>query len=145
MFFIIVHSQCLCGENMFICVRNCCPPFTPNMLVIRISVLLLRSLYDTKPLCYPGTTVVCVTTGACVSVASTPRPPGGVERLSVCQRRDKPYWPIFSVFEYADICALLCRRMFIICRIDEEFCFTRLLYIVAILCCLCSKRELNVL
>jgi hypothetical protein len=93
------------------------------MLVIRRSVLLLCLSYDTKTLCYPGTTVVCVTTGACVFVASTPRPPGGVERLSVCQRRDKlleAYWSYLEFLLYADICALICHRMFIICRIDES-------------------------
>jgi hypothetical protein len=144
--FIIVHSLCLCGENLFIVVRNCYLLFTQNALVIRRPVLLLRSLHDTKPLCYPGTTVVCVTTGASVSVASTPRPPGDVERPSVCQRRDKLLEAYWHCLEYADICALLCCRMFIICRIDEQFRFTRLLYIVAIFCCLCSKLvELNVL
>jgi hypothetical protein len=40
---------------------------------------------------YLGTTVVCVTTGASVSVASTPRLLAGGERLLVCPRRDKLY------------------------------------------------------
>jgi hypothetical protein len=39
--------------------------------------------------CFAGTTVVCVTTGASVSVASTLRLLAGVERLSVSPRSDK--------------------------------------------------------
>ena len=36
-----------------------------------------------------GTTVVCVTTGACVCVGSTPRQPDAVEEPSVCLRSDR--------------------------------------------------------
>ena len=39
--------------------------------------------------CFAGTTVVFVTTGASVSVASTLRLLAGVERLSVSPRSDK--------------------------------------------------------
>jgi len=39
--------------------------------------------------CFAGTTVVCVTTGASVSVASTLRLLAGVERLLVSPRSDK--------------------------------------------------------
>lgn len=90
------HGICLWFEDLFCCCVR----------------------YMTQPLCCPGTTVVCVTTGACVSVVSTPRPLGGVERLLVCQRRDKILEDL-ECLEYPDICALLHRRMFSICRIDE--------------------------
>ncbi|ONM51624.1 40S ribosomal protein S18 [Zea mays] len=49
----------------------------------------LERLKKIGTLCYPGTTEVSVTTRACVSMASTPRLLEGVERLLVCQRRDK--------------------------------------------------------
>ena len=40
-------------------------------------------------LSFPGTIVVCVTTGVCVSVVSTPRLPAGEGRLLVSPRSDK--------------------------------------------------------
>jgi hypothetical protein len=59
-----------------------------------------------------GTTVVCVTTGASVSVASTPRLLAGVERPLVSPRSDKLYiyqsWPYFTVLVHVQ--TVLMRR-----------------------------------
>jgi hypothetical protein len=81
--FIIVHNKCTLRNFSFVFVTVICT--SPKICLRFVVVFCMRH----RTLCYPGTTEVSVTTRACVSMASTPRLLEGVERLLVCQRRDK--------------------------------------------------------